>query len=196
MSGLSFRPTDGPSCHESFQNLQFPEIQAEFRLHDEVFTANGLTWFLRSRVYDSPYNSAETLPEPVLYHMLEQIAARREADARSRQRAVAELQNEARPFLERSLEAIRQVEAGGAASHSIVARLKDLANQMKRLGAASSAKILMREAFHKSDGGEADTRVTVGLALVRLLIESRNFDEAVRYCHQLATAVSGTALDG
>lgn len=61
---------------------------------------------------------------------------------------------------------------------------------MKRLGAASSARILMREAFHKSEGGEADARVTVGLALVELLIESTEFEEAVRRCHQLATAVS------
>lgn len=122
--------------------------------------------------------------------MLRQIAARREGDARARQRAVSELQEEARPFLERSLEALRRAEAAAPAPNASVLPLKELADQMNGLGAAPSARILMREAFDKSAGGDADTRVTVGLALVRLLVASKGFDDAVRNCNQLKTAVS------
>lgn len=96
---FDFPPDRRAELSRIIPDLQFPEIQAEFRRHEQMFAANGLTWFIRSRVYDGPYSRAETLPESVLYHMLVQIAARREADARNRQRALADLQEEARPFL-------------------------------------------------------------------------------------------------
>lgn len=186
---FDFPPGRGPELSRIVPELQVPEVRAEFRRHEQVFAANGLNWFLRSRIYETPYQTAEDLPEPVLREMLLTIAARRQLEAEERRRALVEVYEEARPQLERRLEEIRQGEAESE-PNVIAVLLHDLAIDMKRLGAPASARTLLREAFRKAANAGLDTRLSIGLALIQLLIESKDFVEAVRRCHELVGAVS------
>jgi hypothetical protein len=179
-----------PELERIVPELQLPEVRTELDRHQQTFVPNNLTWFVQSRV--SPHETAEDIPEPVLREMLLTIARRRERDAEERRRALALVYDEARPQLERRLELLRQQEPN-LSPKSIADGLRELADDMASFGAAASARSLMREAFGKAENADIETRLSVGLRLGKMLVDSKNFDEAVRLYERLLPLMSSSA---
>ena len=76
------------------------------------------------------------------------------------------------------------------ASDIVVERLQQIAEDMQRLGADASARIVMREAFAKTETPGGLIRLRVGVELLRMLVRARRFDEAVRVSSQLPAVAS------
>lgn len=169
--------------------LQLPEVRAEFARHHQVFAPHNLSWFVQSRVSESPHQTVEDLPEAVLREMLLAIARHRETVAEEYRRASAAVYDEARPQIERRLDELRRVDAD-LTPEAAAKRLREIAVDMGRFGAKASARSLMREAFAKAENADTETRLSIGLELSQLLVVARAFDEAVRLNDRLLPLVS------
>ena len=181
-----FPPNRRAELSRIVPELQGPEVRAELTRHHEVFAPYNLSWFVRTCVYKSPYQAVEEIPEAVLREMLLLVARRRQLEAEDRRQALSAMYEEARPQLERRLEAVRRAELP---ADSAAAKLRDIALDMQRLAAPASARALLREAFLRAEEGAIDLRIDIGLSLARQLINAKQFDEAIRLYERLRALV-------
>jgi hypothetical protein len=185
---FEFPPNRRGELSRIVPELQVPEVRAELARHHEVFAPHNLGWFVRTRVYESPHQVVEEIPEPVLREMLLTVARRRQLEAEERRRALAAVYQEARPQLERRLDDIRRA---NLPTDRAAEQLRDIALDMQRFGAPASARTLLREAFARAEEGPADLRIEIGLVLARQLANAKQFDEAVRLYDRLRPLVDG-----
>ena len=162
--------------------LQLPEVRGELERHHEVFAPHNLAWFIRASEYKSPHQTVEDIPEPVLREMLLMVAQRRQSEAEERHRALAAVNEEARPQLERRLADIRRATLP---ADTAATELRNIALDMQQFGAPASARALLREAFARAEEGGADLRIEIGLLLARHLANAKQFDGAVRLYDRL-----------
>ncbi len=183
---FEFPPNRRAELSRIVPELQAPEVHAELTRHHEVFAPHNLAWFVRPRVYESPHQAVEDLPEPVLREMLLTVTRRRQLEADKQRRMLAAAYEDARPQLERRLDDVRRANlpAGTAAR-----QLRDIALDMQRFGAPASARALLREAFARAEENGADLRIEVGLELARQLANAKHFDGAVRVYDRLRPLV-------
>ena len=184
--GSRFLQIGASNFHESSLSCRVPEVRAELARHHEAFAPHNLSWFVRTRVYESPYQAVEELPEPVLHEMLLVMARRRQMAAEEQRRALTAMYEEARPQLERRLDTVRRA---NLAADSAATQLRDIALDMQQLGAPASARALLREAFARAEEGGADLRIEIGLVLARQLVNAKQFDGAVRLYDRLRALV-------
>ena len=183
---FAFPPNRRVELSRIVPELQVPEVRAELARHHEAFAPHNLSWFVRTRVYESPYQAVEELPEPVLHEMLLVMARRRQMAAEEQRRALTAMYEEARPQLERRLDTVRRA---NLAADSAATQLRDIALDMQQLGAPASARALLREAFARAEEGGADLRIEIGLVLARQLVNAKQFDGAVRLYDRLRALV-------
>ena len=183
---FEFPPNRRAELSRIVPELQVPEVRGELARHDEVFAPHNLAWFVRPRVYESPYQAVEEIPEPVLHEMLLVVARRRQLEAEERHRALAAVYEEARPQLERRLADVRRATLP---ADSAATELRNIALDMQHLGAPASARALLREAFARAEEGGADLRIEIGLVLARQLVNAKQFDGAVRLYDRLRALV-------
>ena len=183
---FEFPPNRRAELSRIVPELQVPEVRAELARHHEVFAPHNLAWFVRPRVYESPYQVVEEIPEPVLHEMLLMVTRRRQSEAEERRRALAAMYEEARPRLERRLDEVRRA---NLPADSAAKQLRDVALDMQQFGAPASARALLREAFAKAEEDRADLRIEIGLVLARQLANAKQFGEAVRLYDRLRPLV-------
>ena len=183
---FEFPPKRRTELSRIVPELQVPEVRAELTRHHEVFAPHNLSWFVRTCVYESPYQAVEEIPEPVLHEMLLEVTRRRQLEAADRRRALAAMYEEARPQLERRLEDVRRAKLP---ADSAATQLRNIALDMQQFGAPASARSLLREAFARAEEAGADLRIEIGLVLARQLVKAKQFDGAVRLYDRLRALV-------
>ena len=183
---FEFPPNRHAELSRIVPELQVPEVCAELARHHEVFAPHNLTWFVRTHVYESPYQIVEELPEPVLRKMLLMVARRRQLEVETRHRMLAAVYEEARPQLERRLDDVRRA---NLPTDSAVTQLREIALDMRQCGAPASGRALLREALSKAEEDGAGLRIEIGFMLACQLVTAKQFAEAVRLYDRLRPLV-------
>ena len=183
---FEFPPNRHAELSRIVLELQVPEIREELARHHEVFAPYNLTWFVRTRVYSSPHQAVEELPESVLREMLLMVARRRQLEVETRHRMLATVYENARPQLERRLDDVRRA---NLPADSAATQLREIAHDMQQFGAPASGRALLREAFSRAEEDGADLRLEIGFVLARQLATAKQFGEAVRLYEQLRPLV-------
>ena len=164
-----------PDCHSEYSKivpaLQVPWIETELQRHLQVFNKYGVNWSLKTRFTSKQYSDTEIMPDDVMAYMLGQLREQHIREDASRREAVFNAFKEARPHINRRLDALKK-QRDKIPPAEYLLETKKIAYEMWNIGSKRSAVIaLVSEYERNSQYLPTEKRVEIGTQLVEMLLE-------------------------
>ena len=173
-----FPPSQAAEFGDIIPKLQFPWIEQEFRYHLAAFNRRRLNWTLIYKQSVSPYSTLKVMPESVVLEMLKDIRRRTVIAHESARQAALRTFKEARPYIERQLEAARSKKET-LPSEQYFDSLLEISRSLRDIGSRRSAWAVINFEFAGlREQLSVPRRIAVGTELLEMLIADEQCDMA------------------